>query len=57
MRCGLSERINPSFNAIGFSKYKGVDAERIDANFKNGVLEIRLPKSEEAKAHQISIKG
>ena len=33
-----------------------VDAKRIDANFKDGVLQVRLPKSEEAKPKQIDVK-
>ena len=32
-----------------------VDAEHIQASFKNGVLEMRLPKSEKAKPKQIPI--
>ncbi len=32
-----------------------VDAEKASAKLNNGVLEIRLPKSEQAKAHQIDI--
>jgi len=32
-----------------------IDPDRIDAKFKNGVLEIRLPKSEAAKKKQIKI--
>jgi HSP20 family protein len=32
-----------------------VDAEHIQASFKNGILEMRLPKSERAKPKQIPI--
>jgi HSP20 family protein len=32
-----------------------VDAEHIQASFKNGILEMRLPKSEKAKPKQIPI--
>jgi HSP20 family protein len=32
-----------------------VDAEKITATFKNGLLEIRLPKAEEAKSKHIDI--
>lgn len=35
---------------------KEVKAEKIKASFKNGILEVRLPKSEEAKAREIKIK-
>jgi HSP20 family protein len=33
-----------------------VDAKKIDAQFKDGVLHVRLPKTEEAKPKQIDIK-
>jgi HSP20 family protein len=33
-----------------------VDAGKIDANFRDGVLHITLPKSEEAKPKQIEVK-
>ena len=33
-----------------------VDAEKIEAGFKNGVLRIAVPKKEEAKARAIEIK-
>ncbi|MFC1967798.1 Hsp20/alpha crystallin family protein [Chloroflexota bacterium] len=34
-----------------------VDAEKASATFENGVLEIRLTKTEEAKARQIEVKA
>jgi HSP20 family protein len=34
-----------------------VRADKADARFENGVLTVRLPKAEEAKAKQIEIKG
>jgi HSP20 family protein len=33
-----------------------VQADKIKASFKNGVLEVRLPKTEEAKSKEIKIK-
>lgn len=33
-----------------------VDAEHIDAEFKDGVLQIRVPKTEQAKTKKIEIK-
>lgn len=33
-----------------------VDNDKISAIFKNGLLEIRLPKAEEAKSKQIEVK-
>lgn len=33
-----------------------VDADKVDAEVKNGVLSMRIPKAETAKAHQIKVK-
>lgn len=33
----------------------GIDAERIEAEFDKGVLEIRIPKPEERKPHRVEI--
>lgn len=35
---------------------KDVQADKISANYKNGVLKVTLPKSEEAKKKEIKIK-
>lgn len=35
---------------------KEVQADKIKASFKNGVLEVRLPKTEEAKTKEIKVK-
>jgi HSP20 family protein len=35
----------------------GVDAEHVKATFKNGVLEVHLPRTKEAKAKKIEIKA
>jgi HSP20 family protein len=34
----------------------GVKPDKVDASFKNGVLEIRLPKAEEAKKNVFKVK-
>ena len=39
-----------------FSLPNTVDQERIDAHFTKGVLEIELPKAEQAKPKKISVK-
>jgi HSP20 family protein len=31
-------------------------SDKVKATFKNGVLEVRLPKSEQAKAKEIKVK-
>jgi HSP20 family protein len=33
-----------------------INADKVQATFKNGVLEIRLPKSEAAKKKEIKVK-
>jgi HSP20 family protein len=35
----------------------GVNADKIEANFDNGILEIHLPKTEEVKPKQIKIQA
>jgi HSP20 family protein len=35
----------------------GVDAEHVKATFKNGVLEVHLPRTKESKARKIEIKA
>ena len=35
---------------------KDVQADKIKASFKNGVLEVRLPKTQEAKTKEIKVK-
>jgi HSP20 family protein len=49
------ERVYGSF-VRSFSLPKTVDATRITAEYKNGVLEITIPKAEEAKQRKIDIK-
>jgi HSP20 family protein len=35
---------------------KDVHADKVKASFKDGILEVRLPKTEEAKAKEIKVK-
>ena len=35
---------------------KDVHGDKVKATFKNGVLEVRMPKTEEAKAKEIKVK-
>jgi HSP20 family protein len=51
----LSERRVGAF-ARSFSLPPGVEAEKIRATFKNGVLEVHLPKSKEAMGKKIEVK-
>jgi HSP20 family protein len=50
------ERAYGSFQRA-FSLPTAVDADKIQANFKDGLLELRLPKSEMAKPKHIAIEG
>jgi HSP20 family protein len=52
-------RIERSFGSFNRSMTlpDGVDPDRIDASFANGVLEVRIPKPEERKPRRISISG
>lgn len=51
----VSERWAGSFTR-SLSLPPGVDAEKIKASFKNGVLEVHLPKTKEAKGKKIEVK-
>jgi HSP20 family protein len=35
----------------------GIEAAKVEANYRNGVLTVRLPRSEESKAKRISVQG
>jgi len=48
------ERAYGSF-ARTLSLPDGIDADRIAADFDNGVLEVKIPKPEERKAHRVQI--
>jgi HSP20 family protein len=34
---------------------QGIDADRVEASFEKGVLEVRIPKPEERKPHRVEI--
>ena len=51
-----TERARGSF-ARSLTLPAGVDPERIEAKFQNGVLELHIPKPEERKPRRISIAG
>jgi len=40
-----------------FQIHESIDASKIGAEFKNGVLTVHLPKMEQAKPRQISVRG
>jgi HSP20 family protein len=50
-----SERRYGSFSRV-VELPSGVDGEKVTAKFKNGILEIHLPKKEEVKPKEVKIK-
>jgi len=52
-------RIERPFGAFNrsLSLPDGVDADRIEASFSHGVLEVRIPKPEQSKPRRIAISG
>lgn len=40
-----------------FQVHETIDASRIEAECKNGVLTVHLPKAESAKPRQVAVKG
>lgn len=50
-----SERFYGSFSRT-VQLHSEVDNEKVEATYKDGVLELKLPKKEEAKTKRISVK-
>lgn len=50
------ERFHGTFQR-SFRLPAGVESDKVDANFKNGVLTITVPKSEESRQKKIEIKN
>jgi HSP20 family protein len=50
-----SERYYGSFHR-SFSLPTGVDSQKVNASYKDGVLEITIPKREDAKSKQIKVE-
>jgi len=50
-----SERPRGAFNRV-ISLSDKVDPKRVDANYMNGILTVRVAKSQEAKPRQIEVK-
>lgn len=51
----IRERRSSSFSRR-FTLPEDIDVEKVEANFKNGVLTITIPRRPEAQARQITIK-
>jgi HSP20 family protein len=52
----IRERRSSSF-ARRFTLPEDIDAEKVEANFRNGVLTITIPRKPEAQPRQIQIKS
>lgn len=52
----LQERSSGKFYR-SFTVNTPIDSDKIKASFKDGVLELRLPKAEQAKPKEIQIEG
>ena len=54
-----AHRLERTFGVFtrSFTLPKTVDSDRISASYKNGVLELTLPKVEQAKLRKIEIKA
>ena len=55
-RKGKEETTRECFSGSARLPYH-VDADKVSATFKKGLLEIRIPKPEEAKARRIEVKA
>lgn len=51
----LKERVRGKFSR-GFTLPTPVDSSKVEATYKEGILSLTLPKAEEAKPREISIK-
>jgi len=52
----LQERFNGKFSRV-ITLPDDVDPERVDANYRNGVLHIRLNRQEATRPHRIEVKA
>lgn len=55
----IYHRIERSYGSFlrSFTLPEGINREKVSAEFKNGVLEIHLPKDEKAKPQPVEVKG
>src|SRR5439155_17130755 len=59
-----AEKKEGETGAWGFRRFErsltlpsGVSADKAEAHYRNGVLELHLPRTEEARAHRIEVKA
>lgn len=48
----IERRYGPFTRAL---KFKGIDEEKVSATYTNGVLEVRVPKTEAARSRRIDV--
>ena len=57
----LEAEVGQNGKGTRFARYfrveEGVDAERVSADFKDGVLSVHLPKAAATKPRRIAVKG
>jgi HSP20 family molecular chaperone IbpA len=59
----LPEEMEPSHAEVGLSRYRRaftlsreLDAEKVSAEFRDGVLKLRIPKAEHAQPRRIEVQ-
>ncbi|HVL59177.1 MAG TPA: Hsp20/alpha crystallin family protein [Burkholderiaceae bacterium] len=52
----VHSEIRDPYYERSFTLSPELDASKIDAKFKDGVLQLRIPKAEEAKPRRVSVK-
>ncbi len=52
---GIRERLFGKFKR-SFKLSNGIEADKIDASYNNGVLRVKLPKAEQVKPREIEIQ-
>lgn len=64
VKLGEPAQMEPLYAEVRVAQYRrsfvlgaDLDSEKVEANMKNGVLTIRLPKREQAKPRRISVRA
>jgi HSP20 family molecular chaperone IbpA len=64
VKLGEAPTMQPVYAEVGVARYRrsfvlgrDLDTSRIEAEMKNGVLRVRVPKQERAKPRRIDVRG